>query len=163
MAMCPHHRFQCTLWKPIPQFWAMNPLPEFMLMSFERKSPLIRIWLWGWSIWVVMIELFWLTLSIFPPFCQMCTWLYRDSLIVDVLNGMLQIMLDAVEQVKGIFLITADHGNAEDMVKRNLKTGAPVKNKKGETEVLTSHTCNPVSSRTSSSRFHNSLFSGEEE
>lgn len=56
-------------------------------------------------------------------------------------------MLDAVEQVKGIFLITADHGNAEDMVKRNLKSGAPVKNKKGETEVLTSHTCNPVSAR----------------
>jgi len=64
-------------------------------------------------------------------------------------------MLDAVEQVQGIFLITADHGNAEDMVKRNLKTGAPIKNKKGETEVLTSHTCNPVRFRTS---HHNGFF-----
>ena len=62
---------------------------------------------------------------------------------------MLQIMLDAVEEVKGIFLITADHGNAEDMVKRNLKTGKPELNKEGKTEVLTSHTCNPVSTPTS--------------
>lgn len=62
---------------------------------------------------------------------------------------LLQIMLDAVEEVKGIFLITADHGNAEDLVKRNLKTGKPVLNKQGKTEVLTSHTCNPVSASTS--------------
>lgn len=54
-------------------------------------------------------------------------------------------MLDAVEEVKGIFLITADHGNAEDMVKRNAKTGEPILNSAGEPEVLTSHTCNPVS------------------
>ncbi|NDW60450.1 2,3-bisphosphoglycerate-independent phosphoglycerate mutase, partial [Yangia sp. PrR004] len=28
-----------------------------------------------------------------------------------------KIILDAVEQVGGIYLVTADHGNAEDMVK----------------------------------------------
>ncbi len=54
-------------------------------------------------------------------------------------------MLDAVEVVGGIFLITADHGNGEDMVKRNLKTGAPILDKGGKFQVLTSHTCNPVS------------------
>jgi bisphosphoglycerate-independent phosphoglycerate mutase (AlkP superfamily) len=54
-------------------------------------------------------------------------------------------MLDAVEVVGGIFLITADHGNGEDMVKRNLKTGAPILDKGGKLQVLTSHTCNPVS------------------
>jgi 2,3-bisphosphoglycerate-independent phosphoglycerate mutase len=54
-------------------------------------------------------------------------------------------MLDAVEVVGGIFLITADHGNGEDMVKRNLKTGSPILDKGGKFQVLTSHTCNPVS------------------
>lgn len=55
-----------------------------------------------------------------------------------------KIMLDATEEVGGIFLITADHGNAEDMVKRNPKTGAPVKDKNGNYQILTSHTCAPV-------------------
>lgn len=59
--------------------------------------------------------------------------------------GSVQIMLDATEEVGGIFLITADHGNAEDMVKRNPKTGAPVKDKSGNYQILTSHTCAPVS------------------
>lgn len=54
-------------------------------------------------------------------------------------------MLDATEEVGGIFVITADHGNAEDMVKRNAKTGAPVKDKQGNYQILTSHTCAPVS------------------
>lgn len=53
-------------------------------------------------------------------------------------------MLDAVEEVGGIFMITADHGNAEDMVKRNAKTGAPIKDKQGNYQILTSHTCAPV-------------------
>lgn len=53
-------------------------------------------------------------------------------------------MLDATEEVGGIFLITADHGNAEDMVKRNAKTGAPIKDKQGNYQILTSHTCAPV-------------------
>jgi 2,3-bisphosphoglycerate-independent phosphoglycerate mutase len=39
-------------------------------------------------------------------------------------------ILDAVEQVGGIYLVTADHGNAEDMVKRN-KAGKPQLDKTG--------------------------------
>lgn len=62
----------------------------------------------------------------------------------EAVDRAVKIMLDAVEEVKGIFLITADHGNAEDMVKRNAKTGEPILNSAGEPEVLTSHTCNPV-------------------
>lgn len=54
-----------------------------------------------------------------------------------------KIVLDAVEKAGGIFLVTADHGNAEDMVKRNPKTGAPVL-KDGNVQILTSHTCAPV-------------------
>lgn len=56
----------------------------------------------------------------------------------------IKIMLDTVEEVGGVFMITADHGNAEDMVKRNPKTGAPIKDKQGNYQILTSHTCAPV-------------------
>lgn len=53
-------------------------------------------------------------------------------------------ILDAIEQVGGIFVVTADHGNAEDMVKRN-KTGQPLLDKNGKIQILTSHTLEPVS------------------
>lgn len=55
-----------------------------------------------------------------------------------------KIILDAVEKVGGIYLVTADHGNAEDMVKRNPKTAQPLLDKKGNVQILTSHTCAPV-------------------
>jgi 2,3-bisphosphoglycerate-independent phosphoglycerate mutase len=54
-----------------------------------------------------------------------------------------KIILDAVEQVGGIYLVTADHGNAEDMVKRN-KAGKPLLDKSGGIQILTSHTLQPV-------------------
>ncbi|GJV69176.1 2,3-bisphosphoglycerate-independent phosphoglycerate mutase [Tanacetum coccineum] len=53
-----------------------------------------------------------------------------------------KMILDAVEQVGGIYVVTADHGNAEDMVKRN-KKGEPIL-KDGEVQILTSHTLQPV-------------------
>ncbi|KAL9265557.1 2,3-bisphosphoglycerate-independent phosphoglycerate mutase-like protein [Drosera capensis] len=53
-----------------------------------------------------------------------------------------KIMLDAIEQVGGIYVITADHGNAEDMVKRD-KKGKPLL-KNGQIQILTSHTLEPV-------------------
>ncbi|MCO5604563.1 hypothetical protein L7F22_058731 [Adiantum nelumboides] len=56
-----------------------------------------------------------------------------------------KMILDAVKETGGIYLVTADHGNAEDMVKRNLKTGQPVLDKNGKIQILTSHTCAPVS------------------
>ncbi|KAB1224705.1 2,3-bisphosphoglycerate-independent phosphoglycerate mutase [Morella rubra] len=54
-----------------------------------------------------------------------------------------KMILDAVEQVGGIYVVTADHGNAEDMVKRG-KTGQPALDKKGNIQILTSHTLQPV-------------------
>ena len=36
--------------------------------------------------------------------------------------------------------VTADHGNADDMVQRAKKTNEPLKNEKGELQLLTSHT-----------------------
>ncbi|KAH7654152.1 Phosphoglycerate mutase 2,3-bisphosphoglycerate-independent protein [Dioscorea alata] len=54
-----------------------------------------------------------------------------------------KMILDAIEQVGGIYVVTADHGNAEDMVKRN-KSGQPALDKNGNIQVLTSHTLQPV-------------------
>nr|AAM61601.1 putative 2,3-bisphosphoglycerate-independent phosphoglycerate mutase [Arabidopsis thaliana] len=52
-------------------------------------------------------------------------------------------ILDAIEQVGGIYVVTADHGNAEDMVKRD-KSGKPALDKEGNLQILTSHTLKPV-------------------
>lgn len=52
-------------------------------------------------------------------------------------------ILDAIDQVGGIYVVTADHGNAEDMVKRN-KKGEPLLDKNGNIQILTSHTLEPV-------------------
>ncbi|KAG0490483.1 hypothetical protein HPP92_007346 [Vanilla planifolia] len=54
-----------------------------------------------------------------------------------------KMILDAIEHVGGIYLVTADHGNAEDMVKRN-KSGQPLFDKQGNVQILTSHTLQPV-------------------
>ncbi|KAL8131954.1 2,3-bisphosphoglycerate-independent phosphoglycerate mutase [Apium graveolens] len=54
-----------------------------------------------------------------------------------------KIILDAIEQVGGIYVVTADHGNAEDMVKRD-KKGEPLVDKNGNVSILTSHTLEPV-------------------
>ncbi|KAL1560911.1 2,3-bisphosphoglycerate-independent phosphoglycerate mutase [Salvia divinorum] len=54
-----------------------------------------------------------------------------------------KMIFDAIEQVGGIYVVTADHGNAEDMVKRN-KKGEPLLDKDGNVQILTSHTLQPV-------------------
>eukprot|EP00475_Leptophrys_vorax_P035936 TRINITY_DN5990_c0_g1_i1.p2 TRINITY_DN5990_c0_g1~~TRINITY_DN5990_c0_g1_i1.p2 ORF type:complete len:580 (-),score=31.79 TRINITY_DN5990_c0_g1_i1:132-1814(-) len=53
-------------------------------------------------------------------------------------------LLDAVEQVGGVFMLTADHGNCDDMVQRNKKTHEPLRDPSGAPEPLTSHTLAPV-------------------
>ncbi|KAJ3669107.1 hypothetical protein LUZ60_011057 [Juncus effusus] len=60
-----------------------------------------------------------------------------------VADEAVKMILDAVEQVGGIYVVTADHGNAEDMVKRN-KSGQPLLDKAGKIQILTSHTLQPV-------------------
>ncbi|KAG5399007.1 hypothetical protein IGI04_020821 [Brassica rapa subsp. trilocularis] len=54
-----------------------------------------------------------------------------------------RMILDAIEKVGGIYVVTADHGNAEDMVKRD-KAGKPALDKEGKLQILTSHTLKPV-------------------
>jgi 2,3-bisphosphoglycerate-independent phosphoglycerate mutase len=43
-----------------------------------------------------------------------------------------------------VALITADHGNADEMYEMNKKTGQPKQNKDGSYQSKTSHTLNPV-------------------
>ncbi|KAJ4850477.1 2,3-bisphosphoglycerate-independent phosphoglycerate mutase [Turnera subulata] len=54
-----------------------------------------------------------------------------------------KMIIDAIEQVGGIYVVTADHGNAEDMAKRD-KSGKPAVDKNGNVQILTSHTLQPV-------------------
>lgn len=56
---------------------------------------------------------------------------------------LLQELLGAVEEVGGTWLVTADHGNAEDMAQRDKKTGQPLM-ADGKARILTSHTLNKV-------------------
>lgn len=52
-------------------------------------------------------------------------------------------LLQVCDEVNGRWLVTADHGNADDMVQRD-KKGAPLRGEAGELLPLTSHTLAPV-------------------
>ena len=58
---------------------------------------------------------------------------------VEVLDECIGKLLKVVDEIGGSYLITADHGNADDMTQRNSK-GEPLRNKDGEILPLTSHT-----------------------
>jgi 2,3-bisphosphoglycerate-independent phosphoglycerate mutase len=62
---------------------------------------------------------------------------------VEAADAALGEMLAAVEEVGGTFLVTADHGNADDMAMRD-KQGAPKKDASGAVVPRTSHTLAPV-------------------
>ena len=55
----------------------------------------------------------------------------------------LGVMIDAVAKAGGVFVVTADHGNADDMAQRD-KKGAPLVGKDGRVLPKTSHTLAPV-------------------
>jgi 2,3-bisphosphoglycerate-independent phosphoglycerate mutase len=50
----------------------------------------------------------------------------------------------AVEKADGILILSADHGNADDMYEHDKKTGAVKKNENGRPKAKTSHSLNPV-------------------
>lgn len=52
-------------------------------------------------------------------------------------------LAQAVDEVNGVFLVTADHGNADDMAQRD-KKGKPKHDSDGKILPLTSHTLAPV-------------------
>ncbi len=53
-------------------------------------------------------------------------------------------ILETVDAVNGVALITADHGNADEMYEMDKKTGQPKQGKDGKYKAKTSHTLNPV-------------------
>jgi len=50
----------------------------------------------------------------------------------------------AVEQAGGVMVLTADHGNSDDMFEHDKKTGAVVRKADGTPRAKTSHSLNPV-------------------
>ncbi len=63
---------------------------------------------------------------------------------VEALDLQLARILAVVDKLHGAALITADHGNADEMYEIDKKTGAPKQNKDGSYKAKTSHTLNPV-------------------
>lgn len=53
-------------------------------------------------------------------------------------------ILAAIDKLGGVALITADHGNADEMYETDKKTGQPKEGKDGHFKSKTSHTLNPV-------------------
>lgn len=63
---------------------------------------------------------------------------------LEALDLSLSRLLKGIDRLGGLALITADHGNAEQMFERDKKTGALLLNADGTPKALTSHTLNPV-------------------
>lgn len=61
----------------------------------------------------------------------------------ELVDQCLKELLEVVDEVKGRFIVTSDHGNADDMVQRNKKTLEPLY-EGGKPVPLTSHTLAPV-------------------
>jgi len=69
-----------------------------------------------------------------------------DSAIiaVEAVDLALARLLPVVDAVGGVAIITADHGNADEMYELDEKTGEPRRNPDGTFAAKTSHTLNPV-------------------
>ena len=63
---------------------------------------------------------------------------------MEALDLQLGRILPVVDKVGGVCLITADHGNADEMAELDKKTGAVKRGANGAMKAKTSHTLNPV-------------------
>ncbi len=63
---------------------------------------------------------------------------------MEALDLQLARLLKVIDELHGAAIITADHGNADEMYEMDKKTKAPKLNKDGTTVAKTSHTLNPV-------------------
>lgn len=70
--------------------------------------------------------------------------LAATKISVAALDLMLARILPVVDELHGVALITADHGNADEMYETDKKTGQPKAAKNGSFKAKTSHTLNPV-------------------
>lgn len=66
------------------------------------------------------------------------------TMAVEAVDLALARLLKAVEAAGGVALITADHGNADEMFELDKKTKQPAQNKDGSFKAKTAHTLNPV-------------------
>lgn len=66
------------------------------------------------------------------------------ALAIESVDLALGRVLEAVRSVGGVALITADHGNADEMFELDKKTGLPALNANGSPKAKTAHTLNPV-------------------
>ena len=63
---------------------------------------------------------------------------------MEALDLQLARIIKVLDKVGGVALITADHGNADEMYEMDKKTGLPKADKNGNYKSKTSHTLNPV-------------------
>jgi 2,3-bisphosphoglycerate-independent phosphoglycerate mutase len=63
---------------------------------------------------------------------------------VEAVDAALAELVDAVVHHQGALILTADHGNAEDMAERDKKSGAILRDERGRMIPKTSHSLNPV-------------------
>jgi len=71
---------------------------------------------------------------------------YFDAtrIAVETVDLCLARLLPVVDELGGMAIITADHGNADEMYELDKKSGLPAKDKDGSFKAKTSHTLNPV-------------------
>jgi 2,3-bisphosphoglycerate-independent phosphoglycerate mutase len=63
---------------------------------------------------------------------------------VEAVDLALSRLLPVIDAMKGVAIITADHGNADEMYELDKKTGEPKQDKSGRFKAKTAHTLNPV-------------------
>ncbi|MGV0974934.1 MAG: 2,3-bisphosphoglycerate-independent phosphoglycerate mutase [Azonexus sp.] len=66
------------------------------------------------------------------------------ALAVEAVDLSLERILPVIDALGGVALITADHGNADEMFELDKKTSQPARNKDGSYKAKTAHTLNPV-------------------
>lgn len=66
------------------------------------------------------------------------------TMAIEAVDLQLERLLKAVDAAGGVALITADHGNADEMYELDKKTKQPAQNKDGSFKAKTAHTLNPV-------------------
>lgn len=72
------------------------------------------------------------------------TGIYQSTIVAfEAVDIAVKRLAGAVEKAGGILLLTADHGNCDDMYQHD-KKGNLLKDKKGNVEAKTSHSLNPV-------------------
>lgn len=70
---------------------------------------------------------------------------YQATIIaVETVDLALARLLPVIDALDGVALITADHGNADEMYELDKKTGEPQRSRSGAPQAKTSHTLNPV-------------------